>query len=459
MITGLADDAERAPQDAQQFTAARITDSYSGGSQNINAMKRWISTCRSSHSRCSTWTPGKKGRHLPTRILDVANGTLRLHEPLDSEEDEYLALTYCWGDGNPYKTIKSNLDQHRAGFPLSALPPALQDAVHLTRALGFRYIWIDALCIVQDDRKDWLREASMMKAVYTQAFLTISLDTLADTTTRFLGVKRSDRHDLRVTLPWVRDTVHTRSEDGGQDNHPGALDGSMQNLSVADEPTNIYVLPRFRSFGEEISASPLAKRGWTFQERALSARIIHLGRDSSYWECKECCHGEDYATVQGAFDQDKFSNIRDMLLDTGKDYHGNDMTAAKLQDKWAWVAEEYSRRALTRPGDLFPALEGIATLFAEKMGGVLGTFLCGLWENEFLRGLLWVSDYRVSSMRSPGGRHRRCAEYRAPSWSWASVCGPIRNQALEFAYVRTPDGGLESESPPSRDQPFRAYRR
>ncbi|KAF3760831.1 HET-domain-containing protein, partial [Cryphonectria parasitica EP155] len=219
-------------------------------------MNRWISVCRSEHGKCSAWSSSHEGeRHMPARVLDVANDAIRLYLPEDSARDEYIALSYCWGSGNPYKTTTSNIEEHLKEISISALPLSLQDVVRLTRKVGFRYLWIDALCIIQDDYDDWLREASKMKAVYSQAFLTISTDMLADTTALFLDVHRNLE---RMCRP-----------------------------SSSEEPENIYVVPTFRTFGDQIKMSPLAKRGWTFQERALSSRILHIGQESNYWECKE----------------------------------------------------------------------------------------------------------------------------------------------------------------------------
>lgn len=94
---------------------------------------------------------------------------------------------YCWDGGNPCRTTRSNLALHLEDIPFPALTPTLQDVVRLTRMLDFRYLWIDEVCIIQDGREDWFREASRMKAVYGRAFLTTSTDMLADTKQHFLS--------------------------------------------------------------------------------------------------------------------------------------------------------------------------------------------------------------------------------------------------------------------------------
>jgi hypothetical protein len=331
---------------------------------------------------------------------------VKIYIPSDSDTSDYVALSYCWGrSGNPYYTDRSNLERHISdGIELSSLPQTLRDAIELTRKLGLKYLWIDALCIVQKDRDDWIHEASSMGTVYARALFTISADASPDTSTG-LFLDRSTCHGISATLPWP-----LKDPDDGLG------------------PMTLQITPDFRSFKEEISASPLAGRGWTFQERALSSRIIHFGSELCYWECKEACIGENEEIGKYSV-QDGFFHLKDMLLTSSPLLP--EISAAKLHDKWAWVISQFSSRQLTNGSDAFAALEGVATMFGEK--NKLGKYYCGLWENEFLRHLLWSSDRTDSNVS-----HNRPAAYRAPSWSWAAIQGPVKNPAIEifFRYSR-----------------------
>lgn len=80
--------------------------------------------------------------------------SMRLHVPGDDEQGEYLALNYCWGDSQPFITKIQNLKTMKSGFPVSAFPMTFRDAVQVTRSLGIRFLWIDALCIMQDSSGD-----------------------------------------------------------------------------------------------------------------------------------------------------------------------------------------------------------------------------------------------------------------------------------------------------------------
>jgi hypothetical protein len=327
--------------------------------------------------------------------------------PSDSDISDYVALSYCWGrSGNPYYTDQSNLERHISeGIELSSLPQTLRDAIELTRNLDLKYLWIDALCIIQKDRDDWIHEASLMGTVYARALLTISADASSDTSTGLFR-DRSPRHGISAILPWP-----------------------LENPDDGLSPITLQITPNFRSFEEEISVSPLAKRGWTFQERALSARIIHFGSELCYWECKEACIGENEEIGKYSV-QDGFFNLKDMLVTSSPSLL--ETSVAKLHDKWAWVISQFSSRQLTNESDAFAALEGVATMFGEK--NKLGKYYCGLWEDEFLRHLLWFSDRTASNVS-----HDRPAEYRAPSWSWVAIQGPVKNSAIEifFNYSRT----------------------
>ncbi|KAF4843353.1 hypothetical protein CGCSCA4_v008058 [Colletotrichum siamense] len=132
-----------------------------------------------------------KDRRLPTRLIDVGfrglgkeNDEPRLvitadYPPLQNpdEDQRYVALSYCWGPSEKaarqLMTKTSTLKDRLSQIPFSTLPKTHQDALQICTLLGVRYIWIDSLCIVQDDKSDWEREADQMGVVYARAYLTI----------------------------------------------------------------------------------------------------------------------------------------------------------------------------------------------------------------------------------------------------------------------------------------------
>ena len=124
----------------------------------------WLDTCVRAHQNC------KRQQHtpLPTRVVDVgANDGCRpvLYLSTLGECAPYAALTHCWGVGIAFKTTTATLADRIRGMDTGELPRNFRDAVTITRRLGLRYVWIDALCIVQDDSDDWKREAASMAEI------------------------------------------------------------------------------------------------------------------------------------------------------------------------------------------------------------------------------------------------------------------------------------------------------
>ncbi|KAH6879498.1 heterokaryon incompatibility protein-domain-containing protein, partial [Thelonectria olida] len=410
-------DIHRIPAHAKDLFDSRIVSRYAGDSRNIATIRHWLSVCTSSHANCPKWASSRQigQRHLPTRVLDVGkvgDDSIRLHLSEESDTSDYITLSYCWGPRkNPIVTTRESLSRHmNTGIQVSDLPETLRDTVRLTQLLNVKYLWIDALCIVQGDRDDWIREAAQMSSVYSQALLTIAADGAPDT---YAGLfrERSARHGTSVELPWPLD----EPDDGAG-------------------PLRLHITPHFRSFKDQIESAPLSKRGWTFQERALSARIVHFTPEMCYWECKDACIGEDDEIGKYSV-QDGFFHLKDLLLPPDGQ---RVLTKAKMHDKWAWVVEKYSHRQLTNADDLFAALEGIAVVFAEK--DMFGKYCCGLWEDNFLRHLLWFCSRPDDG--SQGIPHRRPEKYRAPTWSWASIHGPVENPAIQI-YFDHSSAGIE----------------
>jgi hypothetical protein len=108
---------------------------------------------------------------LPTRVIDVAKSThrIRLYEPQPGERARYAALSYCWGLSRTFITTIATLDQRISGFTLDDLLATIRDAVLLARDMSIPYLWVDSLCIIQDSKADWEREAAQMCAIYTDA--------------------------------------------------------------------------------------------------------------------------------------------------------------------------------------------------------------------------------------------------------------------------------------------------
>ena len=134
---------------------------------------------------------------LPARVLDVSNDRVRLHETR-GEHGSYLTLSHCWGRNPIVRTFKENYAVHREGIAWKALSKTFQDAVILTRRLGYQYLWIDSLCIVQDDPKDWEGQASQMAQIYSNSDLTIAATKSEDESRGCFSNRLDDLYILKV---------------------------------------------------------------------------------------------------------------------------------------------------------------------------------------------------------------------------------------------------------------------
>jgi hypothetical protein len=190
-------------------------------------------------------------------------GTVRLHVTSAGERGHYVALSYCWGHQQTFILKSFNFKSMVHSIPLENLPKTIRDAIYLTKALGFRYIWIDALCIIQDSDNDKVEQVSKMQDIFRNSMITISAERAADCQDGFLGRLKSDT-ELKPEMTSKR--IPYRSSEG--------YIGSIQLRELVKNQRNVQ---------------PIHRRGWTYQENFLSRRVISFG-DQIRWRCTS---GED----------------------------------------------------------------------------------------------------------------------------------------------------------------------
>ena len=342
---------------------------------------------------------------LPTRLLDIGSGVDGSIQLVITKQevklgrgdqlDKYAALSYCWGSKKEaekqLKTTSSSLAGHLERIDVDKLPKTVAHAVQVCKVLGVRYLWVDALCIVQDDKDDWAREASDMAKVYSNSYLTLCilrgsscLDGFLESrhTPRTLKVDFSSALDPSVTgklylrmLQPPEKTIHEGSKGWGP---PISKDAKIP----ADE---------------DFQDVAWSTRGWTFQEAKLSPRKLYVGETMFHISC---------GSVHESADGTAFYNRLGLIdADAGLDKH--------IQEWYLW-ARDYSARKLTYEKDRFPALSAIARMFSERFPDE--EYLAGLWKSDLHRGLLWApSVWTTFEEHLKPPNHG----YIAPSWSWA----------------------------------------
>jgi hypothetical protein len=366
---------------------------------NIAKIKSWITECESLHGKCSI--PNGDG-FSPRRLLDVGNPNcgdgLKLIESSETihssvtntDSTKYMALSYCWGPpGYRLTTTHSTSPSRRSLITLDSLPLAFRDAVQVARLLGIRYLWIDSLCIIQDDKGDWEAESSKMAEIFSNAYLTIVAARGDSCNESFL---KRDPNKVTCSVPIF-------------------LDGGF---------TGSYSLRYRRHWGSdkmvEIADGKWMSRGWTFQEERLARRVLLFGENKFFFDCKTSERMED--TDRGKGRPAWVDTVQDPDVDEYmnqlRPIH-SDSQAFKPRtsfDHWQTLCSHYSNRELTYPSDKLPAISGIAKQTAKR---VESDYLAGLWRSHLLHDLFWHTKYLAT----------RPHVYRAPSWSWASVEGHI----------------------------------
>lgn len=374
-----------------------VKDASSG--ECLAQLGSWIANCRENHTAC----PDNSETALPKRVIDVgpADGSEmpRLYIS-QGETRSYVALSHCWGRSKLVTTTRATVAARGLGIPWGELSRTFQDAITLTRRLGIRYLWIDSLCIVQDDKVDWAEQASKMAGIYSAAYLIIAA---TDSTDGSGGLFKPRR---RVEVA------------------PGIFARQRLNREMFESDNSIC--PRY----------PLLTRAWCFQERMLSARVIHYTSAGMLFECLTCIrHEGDDASVSSP----KAEYAED--LQRTEDGHVDDEPRAKQSpsggeeelpddgpnqvwlnmryERWGFIVESFSAGNLTYRTDTFPALSAIAgQLYVPQMG----RYVAGLWEGDMAFGLLWVG---ADDPTKRPGVYRRPAQYVAPTFSWVSRTGPV----------------------------------
>ena len=276
-------------------------------------------------------------------------------------------------------------------IPWDVLPKTFQDAINFVRLLGHRYIWIDSLCIVQDDRDDWEREVAHMASIYQNSYLTLAATASRDGRGGlfFTQDERHHAQELKVRVGSVSYTVYCR------DTLPHFIG---PDLALTRKP----LCPIEEQF-------PLLTRGWVYQERLLSPRVLHFGRQELVWECMEehCCQCQSFPNSDGDLPKINYG-----LILKGSSPRG-------LIRIWKAMVSEYTRLNLSRSSDRLPAMAGIAN----HLGSFIGTsYLAGLWRESLVESLLWLSP-----LEGRAGRRTipSVSNQRTPTWSWASIEGRI----------------------------------
>ncbi|KAI2634987.1 HET-domain-containing protein [Hypomontagnella submonticulosa] len=399
---------------------ARPYESDFASHASVRFAKDCLRLCQSEHSECRSPAFHSKDEPemikpecIPSRLLRITNDKKTLgvklvgkdsYNELDTHvvsKQGYAILSYCWGGPQPVELTRTNVHTLSAGIPASSLPKTIRDAVWYTSAIDIEYLWVDALCIFQDDGDDKVLEISRMAQYYTESTVTICAASAVRCSEGFLQPRRESPAAYSIgpielqaiTTSGARGCIQVIEED---DSEPRPYD--EYNQRRPEEPTTL--------------------RGWTLQESLVSRRILIFSSSRLVFTCavsNATCGGPEIKPIDRVTSSYTSPVIGIHTLSGLRFY--------PTRIIWQKVVEEYTIRRLGFPSDKLPAVSAMAsvvTAMAKERGQSI-IYLAGLMMDmeddfEWRAQLLWMSCV-VDDMCEAGPR--------GPSWAWSSLDGRV----------------------------------
>ncbi|KAF2432003.1 HET-domain-containing protein, partial [Tothia fuscella] len=354
---------------------------------SFDRARQWLTTCLQSHARCRF--SANAAQRFPRRLLHVSVVDKVMSVRLCSytavpEHVEYFTLSHCWGQTTPLQLTRSKLMDFLKDIPITSLPRTFHDACYIVARLGYQYIWVDSLCILQDSTQDKEEEIGSMGSIFRNSLCTIAA----------LGAKNS-------------------SEGCFQDRNPLSLKPCIIRTNgrtfMADNPTRG---PMREIQGPDFTGSsrpPLHTRAWVIQERTLSPRTLYYGSKIIFWECISAKASEQKPEMCNLLTEDPEPALDPSFAPRSKNLkrRGMKSTFVTWETYWSQIVGEYIASHMKYDSDKWPAISGLAELLQRQSGQNL---MHGLWQNFLYDESLWSAE-------RPG---RRLHSER-PSWSWLSV--------------------------------------
>ncbi|KAH6659131.1 heterokaryon incompatibility protein-domain-containing protein [Truncatella angustata] len=344
-----------------------------------NFMRTWVKICRDGdqgHENCLK----RSKTFMPDKVLFIGNDqnpTMHLFNAKFWADrgivDEYIALSYCWGQESFLKSTKENIASFHKEIRWDMLPPLFQDVVRIAKGLDVPFVWIDSLCIVQDDELDWKIQAPKMGDIYANAFLTVAAASSSSPADGILGERPTRWHTRTTTIT-------------------NPLNGVSTDLCVRQRAIDMWGTAR------EANPDYLDSRAWIWQERILSTRTIVFTKAALRFECRSTSIWEDQL------------------------FQGHSWSARMNEPvhiHWKRLMEDFTARNMTCAGDRLPA---ISSVMARVSAGQGLTPIAGMWKENLVQNLHWMRN-DLKDRNHAGQGHQ---EGTIPSWSWASIGYPVQ---------------------------------
>ncbi|KIW29795.1 uncharacterized protein PV07_05583 [Cladophialophora immunda] len=373
----------------------------------ISLADKWLRDCIAQDTACAgerqsaVWD-----KALPARLICVDGEgsswqSARVVETNRlSSNTPYLTLSHSWGDGKFLKLLSTNTTQLYSSIPVDQLSKTHRDALSITRRLGYRYIWIDSLCIIQDSNDDWRSQSAQMASIYGNSTCNIAAENASESGGCFIRRNPLMQRPCQLT-------------------HSSDLDPAEGVYAHRYHTANWSAFPEYY-----YSPLSLLTRAWVQQERILSPRVLYFGGPEIHWEC--CSFQASEAWPNGSPSQDhgfdEFYPLKAAFesLITPFTNWGRDELNRFVYELWHHgVFREYTAADLTFEKDRLVALAGIVGVIQRRTGM---TYVAGLWKEFLPMELMW----RKMDAPVPAQKHLEPLPWKAPTWSWASVKGRKR---------------------------------
>jgi hypothetical protein len=449
-VQGVKRDLEAEPWNVREDAfGTRHIPKNTGDPEVMKLGLEWLEACQNHHSLCQAVERARPKGYFPRRLLDV--GTLHSNQirlvntnrETPSQEEQYATLSHCWGKDPAFLRLTTeNLPQLNTIISPQSLPQSFMDAIVSCRHLKIRYLWIDSLCILQSGpgaEEDWQRHVNEMHTIYANCTLNIGIAHASSPEHgAFVERNASFIQTTFVYMPTRKRFLDLGVDDTeSKDESEPAVDPDF--LCTETETCVVTIFAELYDYSSFVTRQALWERGWVFQERLMTPRMLLFGSDRIYWQCHKRNENEylPHGLPQSGemFDQHAISPFS--LPDVP---HLDELSTEDLPDLygyWYSLVDWYSETELTYPEkDRLVAMAAIARHFDRLLPG---RYCAGIFESDLHFGLLWncAYDYKetahlkrldwslditIDQDRSHG--------YQAPTWSWASVndrtCSPRR---------------------------------
>lgn len=404
---------------------------------DFDLIAAWIAECHDCHTEC--------GNSLSLQALSIALPVESLLIDVHEEclitaraDDQYAALSYVWGDSEQFLLKHADLKSLRAPGSLSGLPIPLtvRDAMALTKAVHLRYLWVDALCIIQNNDTIRTRMVANMHHIYGGAAVTIV----------------------------AADSAHANS------GLPGVQQATRQMQQTVVQVAGLRLVARSCYLDVMLNRSTYNQRGWTYQESCLSSRLLYVTSKGVTFRCskgfrtEEVMLEEGLCGYEGCLDHTAYMSLsqrnlwaeyvvgirraaatkssscsclykkRARFVNLQLPWYVEPRTIVPIDEfcldvlscddclgferaneaefhTYKQLVRSYTSRQVRYASDRIPAFAGIAALLETQFAT---SFLYGIPEKHFDFALLWIPRHNhPTPCRKPGLEH-------IPSWSWAS---------------------------------------